>query len=263
MVLHAEDMTIGHRIDVLDQGAWRSLFERKSDIGYNWPPAEELPTIVPKPDEGWNTTLLVTEQQDVRPAPNPDTDEPIQPTALFRLDDAMYRWNGWSGAAPPVGSVLDSSTGQPKVVEPSVPADDQPVQVTVDYQVVPGSLPRLRFGRTYQMRARCVDLAGNSQPLSAIEGKDAVAAAGSVRPARTDRGTGRRPPLAATHAGRGRHPVRDRAAQRLRHRRFRRRPGRPAAVPRPGRPGPGRAARPARRWCRPGQLRRTGAAGCA
>ena len=49
------------------------------------------------------------------------------------------------------------------------------MQVTVDYQVVPGSLPRLRFGRTYQMRARCVDLAGNSQPLSAIEGKDAVA----------------------------------------------------------------------------------------
>ena len=123
VVLFAEDMTIGHRIDVLDQGAWRSLFERKSDIGYNWPPAEELPTIVPKPDEGWNTTMLVTEQQDVRPAPNPDTDEPISPTALFRLDDAMYRWNGWSGAAPPIGSVLDSSTGQPKVVEPSVPAE--------------------------------------------------------------------------------------------------------------------------------------------
>ena len=31
----------------------------------------------------------------------------------------------------------------------------------------PAGRPRLRFGRTYRMRARCVDLAGNSQPLTA------------------------------------------------------------------------------------------------
>ena len=35
--------------------------------------------IVPAPDEGWNTTLLVTEQSDVRPAPNPDTRRPDPP----------------------------------------------------------------------------------------------------------------------------------------------------------------------------------------
>lgn len=168
----AEDLTIGHRIDVLDQGRWRSLFERQSADGYRWPLVEAAPTIVPAPDEGWNTTLLVTEQADERVPAGEDAEVP---TALYRLDDAMYRWNGWSGAAPPVGSVLDSATGIAVPVKPSEPANDQPVQLSADYQVVPGSLPRLRFGRTYQMRARCVDLAGDSRPRSAVEAKDAVA----------------------------------------------------------------------------------------
>ena len=59
--------------------------------------------MTPDPDEGWNTTLLVTEQSDVRPGPNQDNDQPITPLALFRLDDAVYRWGGWSGAAPAPG----------------------------------------------------------------------------------------------------------------------------------------------------------------
>ncbi len=97
-----------------------------------------------------------------------------RPTALFRLDDAVYRWSGWSGAAPAPGGVLDGATGAPAKLSPNEPAADQAAQVAVDYDVVPGSLPRLRFGRTYAMRARCVDLAGNSQPLSAKEGEDAL-----------------------------------------------------------------------------------------
>ena len=124
VVLFAEDMTIGQRFDVLDQGVWRSLFERRSDIGYTFPRATGL-AIVPGPDEGWNTTMLVTEQSDVRPEPNPDTDQPITPTALFRLDDAVYRWSGWSGAAPAPGGVLDGATGAPAKLSPNEPAADQ------------------------------------------------------------------------------------------------------------------------------------------
>ncbi|HET8970718.1 MAG TPA: hypothetical protein VFN19_06655, partial [Candidatus Nanopelagicales bacterium] len=171
VLLFAEDVAIGQRIDVLDltgETTWLSLFERQSDTGYTFPRDSAL-GIVPKPDEGWNTTLLVTEQDDVRPAPNPDRDDPIAPTALFRLDDAVYRWNGWSGAAPPPGAVLDSATGQPAAETANLPADGQTAQVAVDYRVTPASLPRLRFGRTYQMRARCVDLAGNSRDLAAVQ----------------------------------------------------------------------------------------------
>ncbi len=175
--LFAEDLSIGQRLDVLDltDGTdWLSLFQRESVDGYSFPRAPEL-GIVPKPDEGWNTTILTTEQDDVRPEPNPDTDEPVQPSAVFRLDDAVYRWNGWSGAAPPPGRVLDSATGEPAAVDPNLPGSDQTAQVAVDYRVLPSSLPRLRFGKTYQMRARCVDLAGNSRDLSTVN--DPVAAA--------------------------------------------------------------------------------------
>jgi hypothetical protein len=168
VVLFAEDLTMGQRIDVLDRREWRSLFERQSDDGYSFPRNANL-TVAPAPDEGWNTLLLVTEQADIRPEPNPDRDDPIEPTALFRLDDAMYRWDGWSGAAPPPSSTLDGAIGLAVPKDENEPAglDVQGAQVAIDYRVVPGSLPRLRFGRSYRMRARCVDLAGNSQPLAA------------------------------------------------------------------------------------------------
>lgn len=175
--LFAEDLTIGQRIDVLDlsAGQWRSLFERRPEQGYTFPRDPSL-TIVPKPDEGWNTTVLVTEQEDVRvPSPNPEQDDTVRPTALFRLDDAAYKWNGWSGAAPTPTSVLDSATGVPAKPSANLPTADQTAQVAVDYEVKPGSLPRLRFGRTYQMRGRCVDLAGNSRTVATVQPKGAAA----------------------------------------------------------------------------------------
>ncbi|MFT4165941.1 MAG: hypothetical protein QM650_11940 [Microlunatus sp.] len=174
--LFAEDLTIGQRIDVLDlsAGKWRSLFERRPELGYTFPRDPSL-TIVPKPDEGWNTTVLVTEQEDVRlPSPNPEQDT-VRPTALFRLDDAVYKWNGWSGAAPTPTSVLDSATGVPAKPSANLPTADQTAQVSVDYEVEPGSLPRLRFGHTYQLRARCVDLAGNSRTVATAQPTDAAA----------------------------------------------------------------------------------------
>jgi hypothetical protein len=172
VTLVAEDVTMGHRIDVLDRRKWRSLFERQSDTGYVFPRIEH-PPVVPEPDEGWNTLLLVTEQDDARLPVGGESDA-VKPTATYRLDDAMYRWDGWSGAVPPPSSTLDGGSGAAVAKDGNQPADDQPTQVAVDYRVVPASLPRLRFGRTYRMRARCVDLAGNSQPLTA------KSAAGSV-----------------------------------------------------------------------------------
>ncbi|BAK33546.1 hypothetical protein MLP_05320 [Microlunatus phosphovorus NM-1] len=167
--LFAEDLTIGQRIDVFDltgAGRWSSLFQRRTKQGYAFPRDKSL-SIVPKPDEGWNTTVLVTEQEDVRVLhQNPEQDAILRPTALFRLDDAFYKWDGWSGAVPTPSSVLDSVTGQPVEASDNLPTADQTAQVAVDYGVVPRTLPRLRFGRTYQFRGRCVDLAGNSCDLA-------------------------------------------------------------------------------------------------
>ncbi len=65
VVLYAEDVSIGQRIDVLhldeDTNVWRSLFERETDdAGYQFVAKPAL-NVQPCPDEGWTQTLLVTE----------------------------------------------------------------------------------------------------------------------------------------------------------------------------------------------------------
>src|SRR5262249_17254351 len=42
-------------------------------------------------------------------------------------------------------------------------------QLETRFRVTPGSLPRLRYGKAYRMRARAVDLAGNSRPMDIAE----------------------------------------------------------------------------------------------
>ena len=154
---------------------------------------------------------------------------------------------------PAPGDVLDGATGAPAKISANEPAADQAAQVAVDYEVVPGSLPRLRFGRTYAMRARCVDLAGNSQPLRRRRART---------PPPPPETFGRLEPVAAPVVvrrsprpvpGVGDTPVGAGAAQRLStYADNEVGPGRPAAVPRPGRPGPVRAARASGRWGDPG-----------
>jgi len=170
--IYAEDQCIGYHIDVLhlsdlSGGTWRSLFERQTDAnGYQFLHDPTL-NLTPDPDEGWTQTILVTEIDEQFPSPNPDQDFPIQPYALRRLDDQLYRWDGWSGAVRPPGSALDGTSGDVAETGPDVPDTNAWVQFAANYVVVPGTLPRLRFGETYQMRARCVDLAGNAMDLAA------------------------------------------------------------------------------------------------
>ncbi len=169
--LFAEDISRGHRIDVLDQTApgpagpvWRSLFERTSDGGYRFPhvassdPDKSLDRPAPD-DEGWTTTRLVTEHNE-RPEGEGDDHMPIVPLATRRLDDQLYRWDGWSGAAPRPSGAIDSVTGAEATVDVQEPTEDDPLQFAVEYQARPGSLPRLRFSHRYRMRARTVDLGG-------------------------------------------------------------------------------------------------------
>lgn len=149
LVFHAEDLTRGHRIDVRDtrEAKWFSLAARTGT--YRFPAG----VAVPYTDESW-TSAGVTED---------DSDD----KDLY-LQETLVRWGGWSLAAPrPGGRVATTQDDDPPVTtDPTVSDPDFPVDI--DTFAAPGSLPRLRFGRTYRMRGRAVDVAGNSDPLDPL-----------------------------------------------------------------------------------------------
>ena len=176
VLLTGEDLVRGFRIDVREvrRGSgvapvftpWRSLNFRQGAyhlLGKNAPP-QGAP--LPKPflvqnDEGW-ISLGMTQE---------DSDEPGTETAGKRLIvyESLFRWDGWSLCVPRPGRHLG--------------IDDNPAQGTGDrisllstmqalFSPVPGTLPRLRFGRQYQFRARVVDLAGNSLAVTDVPSPD-------------------------------------------------------------------------------------------
>ena len=81
------------------------------------------------------------------------------------LPETLLGWRGYSLIAPRPGQHLSadgSDTLEPETY--NVPTGAFPLQVA--YAPTPGTLPVLRFGHTYRVRARAVDLAGNSIPFS-------------------------------------------------------------------------------------------------
>jgi|GEM_PF-6694557 len=81
------------------------------------------------------------------------------------LHQMMFAWQGWSLAVPPLepGDRPDSS--------PDLLTD---LRMRTTFRVPPGSLPMLRYGQAYHVRARMVDLAGNSLPFTDTVGPSAI-----------------------------------------------------------------------------------------
>ncbi|MFE6776676.1 hypothetical protein [Streptomyces sp. NPDC057702] len=79
------------------------------------------------------------------------------------VHQALFGWSGWCLAAPPPGRTIGEDN------RPQVPVPDLSPDFPLDASFRPqrGSLPALRYGRTYQLRARLVDLAGNGPTLAA------------------------------------------------------------------------------------------------
>ena len=142
----AEDLTRGYAIDVYDgkTGKWHSLNERVGTY--------ELAdtTLAGIEDEGWVSTGLA------KPADGSSTDAKLQET--------LFNWWGWSLSAPRPGKTMDKD-GNPAYTQ-SQPTGQ--FDLTVDFDPKPGSLPKLRYGTSYRLRARAVDLAGNRTPREAV-----------------------------------------------------------------------------------------------
>ena len=155
--LAAADLVRGYRIDVSDRGRWRSLHQRQVVYRSLRDPGQTLDVT----DEGHVEVSLTSEVD--RPQAPADPDRPLY------SHEALTTWDGWSLAGARPGHAVEQ--------EPAVPqaALDLPgSQLEITAEAAPGSLPRLRFGASYQLRARTVDLAGNAHQPATADGLLAV-----------------------------------------------------------------------------------------
>lgn len=138
--LFAEDLIRGYRIDVLNsKNKWYSLCKRQGKYHFL-----DDDVILSREDEGF-ITLGATTSADKK----------------IKLHESLVSWRGWSLVAPPPESNRNIARPE-EIVETEF-------KLKATFSVPPKSLPRLRFGETYQLRARIVDLAGNSRNLKEIE----------------------------------------------------------------------------------------------
>ncbi len=146
----AEDLTRGYAIDVYDSEsqAWHSLCERVGTYRFS------ETTLSGIADEGWVGIGMTGASDGSNPASK-------------KLQETLFNYWGWSLVAPRPGKTMDEN-GTPVYTQndPTTQFD-----LKVEFVAKPGSLPKLRFGTTYNLRARAVDLAGNSTPRGAVTDK--------------------------------------------------------------------------------------------
>ena len=155
----AGDVTKGHRIDVWPEppahfqdptpGPWRSLHAREGDYRL----IKQAEKLDFPPDEG-HVSGASTSSDDARPDDH-------------YVHESLFRWAGWSLAAPRPGRSIRSREIEGSQLQAEEPTDTLPEaedgnNIAVDWRAQKGTLPRLRFGWTYRFRARLVDIAGNS-----------------------------------------------------------------------------------------------------
>lgn len=108
------------------------------------------------------------------------------PSESFRVHESVVRWHGWGLSAPRPGGKLSNSGDNgvdPEVANtPPAPSNSSPSapQVGATFTnptsatATTSLYPKLRFGNSYMMRARAVDLAGNSLPYSSSDATTAT-----------------------------------------------------------------------------------------
>ncbi len=159
--LAAEDVTRGYRIDVSEKSepeTWYSLHRRTGTyLLRTGNPGERavLPVATPiLPDEGYAKAASTTKNA-------------AEATVAY-LHEAVVGWEGWSLSAPRPANRI----GMLRVEPPTRPEDEPDgFELPLDVTFLPtsGSLPALRFGRTYRMRGRLVDMSGRSVEAEAID----------------------------------------------------------------------------------------------
>ena len=143
-VVEAEDLFRGFRVDVHDDaaGVFRTLHARR--IRYQVDGFGDLPSADGfLEDEGFFQESLTGD------------------TELY-VHERLVTWRGWSLSAL-------RPDGTRRVARPAPVGDPSETLASLHTHLVcevrPGTLPRLRFGHSYRLRLRTVDLAGVSVPI--------------------------------------------------------------------------------------------------
>ncbi len=151
-LLDTEDVTRGMRVEVWDDTAKalvhpaRPAHRRRG----RWTTARSLDD---RPEEGFIQGTTATETPDV-------DDSPVH------VHEAVFGWRDGASARARPGKRVRHEDGERDRRGPRRrPRSGDPLLVT-SRASQPGTLPRLRYGRSYAFRAWAVDLAGNSRPTS-------------------------------------------------------------------------------------------------
>jgi hypothetical protein len=156
-LLDAEDVIQGYRVEVYDDtvGEWFTLHARTVEADV----LNHGIVLSGVTDEGFVQTTTASETSGV-------TDSPIH------VHEGMFSWGGWSLSAPRPGKRIRHATQAELALNPdedeiveNVEVDPDPVTpIVFRSDATQGTLPRLRYGRSYAFRVWAVDLAGNSRP---------------------------------------------------------------------------------------------------
>lgn len=140
--LFAEDLIRGWRADIGDvkSGRWQSLLRFDGDYEF----VQAGGQLTTQDEE---TALQLAAGKAA------DGSDP----KLLKASEALFAWSGWSLAAPQPGlAIMPDDTTHDDA--PNTVPDGLPLKVSPTAH--PGSLPLLRFGRSYRARMRYADLAG-------------------------------------------------------------------------------------------------------
>ena len=166
-VLYSNDVIQGYRMDIAydeNPEKWFSLHQRQDE--YTWFDEKNNPSAIDGivPDEGF-IQLGIAEDDD-------------DPDDVF-VSETLARWEGWSLSVRKPGYAINDSEDyelKPGETEKRDFVNKSKLQEIKKYQfdpdldfkinasskLVPGTLPKLRFGKDYRVRVRAVDLGGNS-----------------------------------------------------------------------------------------------------
>jgi len=158
--LYADDLVKGYRIDIAYDtapGAWYSLHQRINQYAYAPLQATAQPVSLPSSpfiDEGCIQLSLTQDSNDS--------------SGAQKLNEVIARWEGWSLSVPRPGKSLNN-TGNPVSSDAEEQKkyqldDSVSFRLQVNSMPAPKSLPKLRFGLSYSVKIRTVDLCGNSLP---------------------------------------------------------------------------------------------------